>query len=314
MVRTVNITGPSPAYHVGTASWTDPTLLAAGFYPSRARTAEARLRFYAEHFNTVEVDSTYYALPSERNAALWALRTPDGFRFNIKAFAWLTRHGAEARALPQAVKALLPAEILRQPQVSRPPAEALALSFEMFRSALEPLRRADKLGCILLQFPPWFTAGEAQEGYLDVCRARLPDDHLAIEFRHASWFGERTQRTVAFLAERGLPLVSIDAPRASSIPQGPWIAASDIAYVRLHGRNRQAWFQHHGTAAQRFQYLYTDAELRECADSIRRLRTPARRGAAAGVREVYVIFNNCYADYGVRNALTMQRLLSALPA
>jgi uncharacterized protein YecE (DUF72 family) len=305
---------PSRTYHVGTASWTDPTLLAAGFYPARGCNAEARLRFYAEHFNTVEVDSTYYALPSERNAALWARRTPDEFRFNIKAFAWLTQHAAETRALPRALKEMLPPEALRQPHVTRPPAEALERSFEMFRSALEPLRVAGKLGCILFQFPPWFIAGPTQEAYLDFCRYRMPDDHLAIELRHASWLADRTQRTLTFLAERQLSLVCIDAPRAPSIPQGPWIPTSDIAYVRLHGRNRQAWFQRQGTAAQRFKYLYSDSELHECAENIRRLRTARVRGADVGVRSVYVIFNNCYADYGVRNALTMQRLLAAAPA
>ena len=292
----------SPGFRVGTASWTDPTLLAAGFYPARAGSAEARLRFYAEHFNTVEVDSTYYALPSERNAALWAARTPDGFHFNIKAFAWLTQHAAETRALPRALKALLSPEALRQPQIAHPPPTAVELSFEMFRSALEPLRVARKLGCVLFQFPPWFTAGHTQEAYIDFCRTRMPEEHLAIEFRHASWLGAQTDRTLAFLAERQLSLVCVDAPRAPSIPHGPWAATSDIAYVRLHVRNRQAWFQRQGTAAQRFKYLYSDSELRECAEQIRGLRD---------ARSVYVILNNCYADFGVRNALTMQGLLHA---
>ncbi len=258
------------------------------------------MRFYAEHFNTVEVDSTYYALPSERNAYLWAERTPNDFRFNIKAFALLTEHAAETRALPQPVKALLPPEALREPRLSRPPAAVLQLAFEMFRSALDPLRAAGKLGCILFQFPPWFTASATHEGYLDLCQAHMPGDHLAIEFRHPSWFDGRTQQTLDLLARRQLSLVCVDAPQAPSIAHPPYAATSEIAYVRLHGRNRQAWFQRQGTAAQRFKYLYTDDELRNGAATVREIRA---------ARVVYVIFNNCYGDYGVRNALTMQRLL-----
>jgi uncharacterized protein YecE (DUF72 family) len=297
----VDSAATGPEYRVGTASWTDPTLLAAGFYPRSARTAEARLRFYAAHFPTVEVDSTYYALPGERNAVLWAQRTPETFRFSIKAFALLTQHAAETRALPQPLAALLPEAALREPRLSHPAAEVLDLSFELFRGALDPLRQAGKLGCILFQFPPWFVAGERNEAYIDSCRARLPGDRLAIEFRHASWFGERTPRTLDFLATRGLPLVCVDAPAAPSIAHPPYALTSDVAYVRFHGRNRQAWFQRASTAAQRFKYLYTDAELSECASRIRSL---------GDARVVYAIFNNCYADYGVRNALTLQQLLA----
>jgi uncharacterized protein YecE (DUF72 family) len=297
---TVSTTVVAPQYRIGTASWTDPTLLAAAFYPPSAKSAEARLRFYAAHFNTVEVDSTYYALPSERNAALWALRTPADFVFHIKAFALLTQHAAETRALPHAIQELLPRAARNQPRLSRPPVEVLALSFAMFRSALAPLRDVSKLGCILFQFPPWFTAGDDHEAYVDFCRAQLPDDRLAVEFRHASWFNDRTQRTLDFLAARQLSLVCIDAPDTPSIARPPYATTSEVAYVRLHGRNRDAWFRRADSAAQRFNYLYSDAELRECAARIRQLRD---------ARVIHVIFNNCYADYGVRNALTMQRLL-----
>lgn len=169
-----------PEYRIGTASWTDPTLLKAGFYPSKAKTAEARLRFYAERFDTVEVDSSYYALPNERNAALWAERTPDDFLFNIKAFALLTQHAAATRALPQAIRNLLTEEALGEPQLRRPPANVVKLSFEMFRSALKPLHDAGKLGCVLLQFPPWFTACKNNQEYVDFCRLQLPNFHLAI--------------------------------------------------------------------------------------------------------------------------------------
>jgi uncharacterized protein YecE (DUF72 family) len=287
-------------YRVGTASWTDPTLLAASYYPSTARSAEARLRYYAGHFNTVEVDSTYYALPSERNAALWAERTPADFRFCIKAFAWLTGHAAETRALPRTIRALLPQSALQQPRLQPPATAVLNLSFEMFRTALAPLHDAGKLGCILLQFPPWFTARSSNEAYIDICRQELSEYHLAVEFRHRSWVEDRLSRTCTFLAERNLSLVCMDAPVAASIPHLPYVTTCDVAYLRFHGRNRQAWFQRQQSAAQRFKYLYSDAELRQCAAAIRRLR---------GAHTTYVIFNNCYADYGVRNAQSMRQLL-----
>ena len=289
------------SFRVGTASWTDPTLLRAHFYPPAIKTAEGRLRFYAEHFDTVEVDSTYYALPNERNAALWAERTPDGFTFNIKAFALLTQHAAEIRALPPALQRQLSADALRQRRVRRPPPELLALAFELFRSALEPLRSAGKLGCVLLQFPPYFTATPANAEYLLACRDRLADLQLAVEFRHRSWLNGATEPTLALLREHQLSFVCTDVPEAPSIPHTPYVATCDTAYVRLHGHNRTAWFQRSATAAERFKYLYADEELRQAADRIRKL---------GGTRTTYVIFNNCYADYGVRNAATMKRLLT----
>ena len=291
----------TPEYRIGTASWTDPTLLKAGFYPPAAKSAEARLHFYADHFNTVEVDSTYYALPNERNAVLWVARTPPGFQFNVKAFAALTRHAADTRALPEAVKALLPAEARHAPRLDRPSPEVLDCCFELFGKALEPLRQAGKLGCILLQFPPWFTAAENNEAYVDLCRARMAGDRLAIEFRHPSWFNGRTQRTLDFLRQRGLALVCADAPPAPAIARPPLASTAETAYVRFHGRNRQAWFQRHVTAAERFKYCYSDEELHQAAGRLRQLRD---------AKVVYAIFNNCYADYGVRNASTLKKLMA----
>lgn len=291
-----------PRFRVGTASWTDPSLLESGFYPPSATTAEARLRFYAQHFDTVEVDSTFYALPNQRNSYLWARRTPEDFMFHIKAFAALTQHPVEYRQLPRALRELLPAPSgeADTARIRLPLGEALDLCFEMFASALEPLFRAGKLGCLLFQFPPWFTANDAHEGYLLFCRERLPEHRLAIEFRHRSWFGERAERTLALLRQHDLVHVILDLPAAPSLPTTPFVTTTDVGYVRLHGRNREAWFAKHERASERFRYLYSDEELQEIAQHIRRL---------SGAEVVHVIFNNCYRDYGVRNALTMAHLL-----
>ena len=297
-----------PEYRIGTASWTDPTLLAAGYYPRTAKTAEARLRFYADHFNTVEVDSTYYALPAERNALLWAQRTPSGFQFNIKAFALLTQHAAETRALPAALKALLPRDALRQARLSHPPEPVLELSFEMFRAALAPLRSAGKLGCILFQFPPWFVANAQHAAYIDFCRTRLPDDRLAIEFRHTSWLNGRTTETLEFLA-RPQPDVGLRrcAPARPALrgrrswrrQTSPTCVCTDATGSR--GSSAAARPRSASTTS------YSEAEIADCADAIRGLRSSAPGGPQP--RVAHVIFNNCYADYGVRNARTMQGLL-----
>lgn len=289
-------------YRVGTASWTDPTLLASGFYPPSATTAEARLRLYASHFDTVEVDSTYYALPNERNASLWVERTPDDFLFHIKAFAAFTQHPVEVQRLPKPLRAALAPHECADDRVRSLPAELLETCFAMFSAALEPLRTRNKLGCILFQFPPWFAATTHNEEYIERCRQHLAEHRLAIEFRHQSWFAGRvrTERTLAFLRERDLVHVVLDLPEAASLPHTPEVATSDLAYVRLHGRNREAWFGRHEHASDRFRYLYSQPELEEIARRIRRIE---------GAREVEVIFNNCYADYGVRNALALQELL-----
>ncbi len=289
-------------YRVGTASWTDPTLLASGFYPPSATSAEARLRVYASFFDTVEVDATYYALPSERNALLWAQRTPADFLFHVKAFAALTGHTVERSRLPQILRSQLGEDGAASERVKIPPGELLDTCFAMFSSALRPLRKARKLGCLLFQFPPWFTASAAHESYLEHCRERLSEDRLAIEFRHASWFenAPRTERTLSLLRELGLVLVALDLPEAPSLPRTPYVATTDVAYIRLHGRNRRAWFGRHDSAAERFRYLYSEEELAEIVQRVRRIEE---------ANEVNVIFNNCYSDYGVRNAQTFQRLL-----
>ncbi|GBD25966.1 hypothetical protein HRbin30_01293 [bacterium HR30] len=296
------VDGRHPRFRVGTASWTDPSLLESGFYPPTATTAEARLRFYAQHFDTVEVDSTFYALPNERNAYLWARRTPQDFVFHIKAFAPLTQHPVEYRQLPRALRDALspPLPQSEAERVKLPLGDALDLCFSMFAGALTPLRRAGKLGCLLFQFPPWFTATEEHEQYIRLCREKLAGFMIAVEFRHRSWFAERTGRTLGFLREHQLVHVILDAPEAPSLPKTPFATTTATAYVRLHGRNREAWFGRHERASERFRYLYTNAELQELAERIRGLHD---------AETVHVIFNNCYRDYGVRNAQTMAKLL-----
>ena len=291
----------APRFRVGTASWTDPTLIASGaFYPASARSAEERLRFYAGSFDTVEVDSTYYALPSERNAALWVERTPADFVFHFKAFALLTGHGAETARLPRAVKDLLTEEDLAKPRLSNPSEEVRDLSFRMFAQALEPLRRAGKLGFLVFQFPPWFTATRRNGGYIEQCRDRLPEHDVAVEFRHPSWLQEgRRERAFDLLRSLGLAYVIVDEPAVPGAVPAVCETTTADAYVRFHGRNAESWSKKGFSAAERYRYLYSEAELSEWAGRLRRLHA----------RTAHVIFNNCYANFGVMNATTMKQML-----
>lgn len=292
----------TPDFLVGTASWTDPTLVKSDlFYPPDATTAAERLAFYAAHFPTVEVDSSYYALPSERNAELWAVRTPPGFIFNFKAFGWLTQHAAETARLPKAIKELLPAPLLATARIKGPPRPALELAFQMFWSALGPLRAADKLGYLLFQFPPYVTFRASNFDYLAALRERMPEAAIAVEFRHPSWLAAERERaqTLRFLREHRFVLVAIDTPVETGLPL-LLEPTADEAYVRFHGRNRENWYKHNVGAAERFKYLYAERELGEWAGRLRRLR---------GVTRAFVIFNNCYSNYGIMNATTMQNLL-----
>jgi uncharacterized protein YecE (DUF72 family) len=290
-----------PTFRVGTASWTDPTLIASEtFYPPSAKTAEDRLRFYAEQFDTVEVDSTYYALPSERNSHLWVERTPESFLFHIKAFALLTTHAAETNRLPTAVRELLTPEQLAKKRLTAPAPEVLDLSFQMFTQALEPLREANKLGHLVFQFPPWFTATRGNARYIESCRERLAEHRVAVEFRHPSWLApERRQRTFDFLRARDLAYVIVDEPEVTGAVPAVCEVTSDQAYVRFHGRNAENWTKKGISAAERYQYLYSERELADWAERLRRLKASTS----------HVIFNNCYANFGIMNATTMKQML-----
>jgi Protein of unknown function DUF72 len=170
---------------VGTASWTDRTLLESGCYPPEARTPASRLQFYASRFPLVEVDATYYALPAEQTAASWAARTPTGFTFNVKAFSLFTQHPTRIAALPADLRPAAQ-QAGKDPVYLRQVDPAVAgQAWDRFLAALEPLRRAGKLGVILLQFPRWFLISRASKDYILACAGRpgssvhrVPQPHL----------------------------------------------------------------------------------------------------------------------------------------
>ncbi|ETK36199.1 DUF72 domain-containing protein [Microbispora sp. ATCC PTA-5024] len=284
---------------VGTASWTDRSLLASGWYPPGASTPEARLGFYAGRFPLVEVDATYYNPPARRTAELWRDRTPKDFTFNVKAFSLLTRHPTRPSALYKDLRAGL-GEPGRSLYARDLPAEVVEEVWRRFLAALEPLHEAGKLGALLFQFPQWFPPGEASRRYILECRDRCLPMRVCVEFRNAAWMdGAAREDTLGFLAANDLPYVGVDMPQGhpSSVP--PVLAAtSDLAVVRLHGHS-QKWTSR--IIEERFGYLYSEEELQDWAGRI--------AGLSARAVTTHVLTNNCCADNSQRNAARLMDLL-----
>jgi uncharacterized protein YecE (DUF72 family) len=278
------------------------------WYPATVRTAADRLRYYATHFDTVEVDSTYYGMPTSGTARLWAERTPPGFTFHIKAFAMLTRHGVRPEQLAPPLREGHHFELDRGGRILHPAPALRAEAFALFSEALEPLRAEGKLGLVLMQFPPYFVANETNREYIAWSVERLTPDRTAVEFRHVSWLEpEELENTLELLTSIGASYVCVDEPRIESPTTLPPVAAatSDIAYVRFHGRNAATWNARVETAAQRFKYSYSPEELAEWVEPIRRI--------SEQTTTTYVMFNNCFADYAPRNARQMASLLEPPP-
>lgn len=292
---------------VGTTSWTEATLIESGlFYPPEVKTPEQRLRYYSQRFPIVEVDSSYYGLPSERNAKLWAQRTPQNFVFDVKAFRLFTRHQTPIDALPRDIRMRLGSLQKNVFYYDDLPGEILDELWQRFHSALDPLRQACKLGVLLFQFPPWFVCCRGSLDHITDCKNRLEGDPLAIEFRHRSWFQpERARQTLDFEKALGLVNVVVDEPQgfSGSIPCIWKVTAAKAAVVRLHGRNRQTWRKSGLTAAERFNYRYSQEELRGFVEPVRKL--------AQEVEKMHVLFNNCYRNHGQANALELRRLLAS---
>lgn len=295
---------------IGTASWTDPTLLSSGWYPSGMDTAEERLQYYASHFNLVEVDSTYYSPPAERTAELWAERAPQHFVFNIKAFSLFTQHPTQVRALPRDIRTQLPSEQREKAHVyyRDVPPESQKQVWQRFQEALLPLHESGKLGAVLFQFPPWFFPGTGARSHILTCQQNLPQYRVAVEFRNHRWMDEGNRdQTLRFLKDNGLIYVCVDEPQGfkSSVP-GTAEATSDVGMVRMHGRNRETWEKKGLTTAERYRYLYSDQELEEWLPRIDQL--------AAETRDLHIIFNNCYRDYAVNNAQALARIIQQQPS
>ncbi|PYN46123.1 MAG: DUF72 domain-containing protein [Candidatus Rokuibacteriota bacterium] len=294
---------------VGICAWADPALIEAGtFYPRKSMTAESRLRYYASVFDSVEVNSSYYAIPDIRNTLRWVERTPPGFVFHVKAYSLLTGHHPRAETVPADLAALLPRSPRRtrrgEIDASSFPPEALDRAFRLVRTALRPIAEAGKLGYVLFQFAPWVHFEPGRLDYLASLSERLPGWMIAIEFRHRSWLPDHTDETLRALSGARLAHVIVDAPAGHSVPRVTTVTAS-TAVFRLHGRNAHGWLRQlrgeEPTVREKYDYLYSEAELREFLPEI--------EGVSEEAEEVFISFNNNNRDYPVQNALMLKRLL-----
>jgi uncharacterized protein YecE (DUF72 family) len=263
---------------VGTSSWADPGFVEA-WYP-RGLPARDRLRFYAERFEGVEVNATFYAVPAERTVARWVEETPEGFTFDWKLHRLLSRHVADAKALPRELRA-------GEGRVRLTPALQDAL-LEHVWAAAAPLHEAGRLSSFLLQLSPSFDPRRHELEELRPVVDGLAPVPVAIEVRHRGWTEpRRAERTLRELADLGAVHVALDAPadpRAPTLPP-PVDAVTNprLAYLRLHGRDREAYLRGR-SVAERFAYRYDDEELEEVAGRVREL--------AGQAEEVRVMFNN----------------------
>jgi len=288
---------------IGTCSFADDALV-KHWYP-KGLPAKDRLGWYAERYSTVEVDSTFYRVPEAGMVQGWADRTPPGFVMHIKAFGLMTRHPVRLEQLPPDLRERMPLDA--RGRVDRPPRELRAVVFREFLGALEPLRRAGKLGGILFQLPPYVVPKPASLDYLEWAREQVGGDEMLVEFRHRDWFAEvRRAEVLRWLEERRMSYVTVDAPRreGANVPETLVAATSPIAYVRFHGRNADTWNVRGGSAAARFDHLYTPGELAEWVEPLRELS-----GAS---EQTYAFFNNNNQTDGVAQAPAGAELLREL--
>jgi uncharacterized protein YecE (DUF72 family) len=302
--------GPRRNIVVGMASWTDPSLIKTkAFYPKGCSSSEARLRYYASQFPMVEVDSSFFAMPSAANAALWAERTPEDFRFNVKAFRIFTGHQTAPNVFPRDIQEALPPLTGRKKNwyYADLPREIVDELWIRFKASLAPLRDAGKLRAVHFQFAPWVTGAPEWRAHVEECVARTPEFRLAVEFRNKTWFQEgRAEQTLAWEQALGVTHVIVDEPQGiSNYAHGVWaVTTSDLALVRLHGNNSETWgAKGLSAASERFNYEYPDDELEEIAR-----RTVA---VASNALDVQVVVNVNHEDQGIRAGRRLARFLAS---
>jgi uncharacterized protein YecE (DUF72 family) len=296
-----------PNILVGTASWTDKSLIGCGrFYPPSSKSAEQRLRFYAQQFPMVEVDSSYYGMPTPQNAQLWADRTPPDFVFNVKAFRIFTGHQTQPATLHRDIQQALGPHVPRLLYYEDLPLEIRDELWRRFIEALAPLKSAGKLGAVHFQFAPWLVRNRAAIAHVEHCVEKMPGHLLAAEFRHATWFhGEHLEQTIDWERALGLVHTVVDSPQGftNCVPCVWDVTHPKLAILRLHGRNKETWNKKGLVASSgRFDYWYSRDELAAMVPEIEDL--------AKRAESVHVIFNTNNEDQGQVGARMMRELLS----
>lgn len=299
---------PSPTGNkilVGTASWSDPGFV-EHWYPRKMPAGE-RLAWYAQHFEMVEVNSTFYAAPDARMVQRWCRSTPDGFTFDVKLHQLLSRHSTNVKLLPPALQR--GAQIDAKGKVKLTPEIEVAM-IEQFRRSIEILADSGKLGALLLQLSPAFSPKMHKLSELEDLLRALGKYRIAIELRNRNWVeGEQLRATLDFLRAHSAAFVLVDAPSEKHFmimpPDLNEITNPQLAYLRLHGRDARAYTTGK-TVASRFNYDYSDEEIREVAERTRALAQEAK--------EVHVVFNNNALDYAPHAAARMRAALGQMIA
>ena len=285
---------------VGTASWSDPGFV-RHWYPKKLRAYE-RLGWYAQHFEMVEVNSTFYSVPDLRMVERWCAATPDGFIFDVKLHQLFSFHSTAAKLLPPDLQQRAETDAKGKVKLTLALEEAM---IKVFLRSMSILRAAGKLGVFLLQLSPAFSPRKHQLTELELLIDMLRDYQLAIEFRNRNWvIGEQFRETIEFLERHRASFVNVDAPAAEHFTIMPSnldeITNPCLAYLRLHGRNARAYLTGK-TVAARFDYDYSDDEIAEVAERSKKL-----------ARTTSVIFNNNNLDYAPRAAARLRAALGQL--
>jgi uncharacterized protein YecE (DUF72 family) len=290
---------------IGTASWTDKTLVACGrFYPKLAKSAEAKLRYYATQFPIVEVDSSYYGMPTPANAQLWAQRTPEDFVFNVKAFRLFTGHQTSPIVLHKDIQQALGPDVPKMLYYKDLPPEIVGELWRRFSEGLEPLRQAGKLGAVHFQFAPWLLRNREGHAHVEECVRRMEGHLLSVEFRNKTWFeGANADKTLTFEKELGVVHTIVDGPQgfANCVPCVWEVTHPELALLRLHGRNQETWNIKAAAASSRFNYQYSKDELAALEPEILKVARKARK--------VHVLFNTNYEDQGQVGARLLMQVL-----
>ncbi|MGV3772700.1 MAG: DUF72 domain-containing protein [Verrucomicrobiales bacterium] len=287
---------------VGTASWSDPGFI-ADWYPKSVAASE-RLRFYAQFFNLVELNSSFYGIPNQRQAERWCEQTPTGFVFDVKLHKLLSRHSAKPDSLPPDLRKK--AELFGDKLSLTPKIEAAVAA--RFLEEITPLSEAGKLGALLLQLSPVFSPRNHKLEELEHLFGLFEKQKLAVELRNRSWVkDERIGKTVEFFEKQRVSWVVVDAPESEHFMVMPTISVvtnPQLAYMRMHGRNEEGFVKGR-TVAERFNYLYSDEELKGIKEKVVEI--------AAEARETHVIYNNNASDYAIQSAMKFQSMIGAKP-
>jgi uncharacterized protein YecE (DUF72 family) len=293
---------------IGTASWTDPGFVER-WYPKKMA-AHERLAWYAQHFEMVEVNSTFYSVPDARTVERWCATTPNNFIFDVKLHQLFSFHSTQRKFLPPQLQRIAKTDAKGRATSSPELRDALLKSF---LRPLSILQSAGKLGVLLLQLSPAFSPRKHELGELEPLIEKLADYSLAIEFRNRNWaVGNQLRSTIDFLRTHRVAFVNVDTPAADHFSIMPSdldeITNPGFTYLRLHGRDAKAYLTGK-TVAARFDYDYSDKEIDELAERSRKL--------GREVKDVHVVFNNNNLDYAPRAAMRLRKVLGqsmALPS